>query len=142
MEEKEGATKVSRTVEMSIEEIRKVLDAELVTGGRNPWPSVRMGCGCDLMSDVLSFAKPNTLLLTGLVTPQVIYAAEVADIKVVCFVRGKRPRGELVKLAESKGIVLLTTPYGMFESCGRLYQRGLRGCFEMGEERKLGAGSA
>lgn len=142
MKDTKGARQVWHTVEMSVEEVGKVLDAELVTGVRNPLPSVRMGCGCDLMSDVLSFAKPDTLLLTGLATLQVIYTAEVADIKVVCFVRGKRPQREIVKLAESRGIVLLTTPYGMFESCGRLYQRGLRGCFEMGEERKLGADSA
>jgi hypothetical protein len=51
----------------------------------------------------------------------------MADIKAVVFVRGKYPPPETIALAEEKGIPLLSTSYTMYESCGRLYQAGLRG---------------
>ncbi len=34
----------------------------------------------DLMSDVLAFAGPNSVLLTGLCNPQVVRTVEMADI--------------------------------------------------------------
>ncbi len=82
----------------------------------------------DLMSDVLAFAEPGSVLLTGLCNPQVVRTGEMADIAAIIFVRGKHPPPETVALAKEKGIPLATTPYTMFEACGRLYQAGLRGC--------------
>jgi hypothetical protein len=69
-----------------------------------------MACGSDLMSDVLAFVKPECLLLTGLTNPQVVRTAEMADLGSVCFVRGKKPDEQTVKLAKSKKIPLLMTP--------------------------------
>lgn len=114
---------------MKLKKIKEILNAEVI------WENsleleVKMGCGCDLMSDVLSFIKPDTLLLTGLTNPQVIYTAEVAEIKAICFVRGKKPDKETIELAKSKNIYLLATTLPMFESCGKLYKAGLNGCSE------------
>jgi len=81
-----------------------------------------------LMSDVLAFAEPDSVLLTGLCNPQVVRTVEMADIAAIIFVRGKHPPSETVALAKEKGIPLAITPYTMFEACGRLYQAGLRGC--------------
>jgi hypothetical protein len=50
------------------------------------------------------------------------------------YVRGKPPDREAVALAEEKGIAVLTTRLPMYESCGRLYRRGLRGGSELREE--------
>ena len=115
---------------MTLEEAREILKAEVITGTKNLQMEVKMGCGCDLMSDVLAFIKSESLLLTGLTNTQVIRTAEIADIKAVCFVRGKRPDEETIRLAESKGIPLLLTRLPMFESCGQLYKNGLHGCSE------------
>ncbi len=115
---------------MSLEKIMRILAAEVLTKGERDDVDVVMGCGSDLMSDVLSFAKPGAMLFTGLTTVQVAYTAELADIKVVCFVRGKRPPEETVRLAESKGIILLRTDLPMFEACGKAYEHGLQGCSE------------
>jgi len=82
----------------------------------------------DLMSDVLAFAEPGSVLLTGLCNPQVVRTVEMADIAAIIFVRGKHPPPETVALAKEKGIPLVTTPHTMFEACGRLCQAGLRGC--------------
>lgn len=116
---------------MSIREIVEILDAEvLCTITNESQVSVRMACGADLMSDVLAFIKSETLLFTGLTTPQVVYTAENSGVNVICFVRGKKPQETTVTLAKEKGIILLAAKNGMFECCGKLYQKGIIGCFE------------
>ncbi|NLM10329.1 MAG: hypothetical protein GX213_06070 [Clostridiaceae bacterium] len=88
---------------------------------------IKSACGADLMSDVMAFSKENTMLLTGLVNPQVIRTAEMMDIQAVVFVRGKKPSSEMCELAEEKGIVLLSTDLTMFTACGVLYKAGILG---------------
>jgi hypothetical protein len=114
---------------MMLREIIETLEARVLLNTLGEEVVVERGRASDLMSDVLMLtrATPGALLLTGLTTPQSIYTAEMADCSVVCYVRGKRPGKETLKLAEERHLVLLSTELPMYESCGRLYQRGLRG---------------
>jgi len=41
-------------------------------------------------------------------------------------VRHENVPEELVNLAKSNDLVLITTPLSMFETCGRLYMEGLK----------------
>ncbi|MBU1486818.1 hypothetical protein KKH56_02050 [bacterium] len=116
---------------MKIEEIVEILEAEVLGEIEKPQEEIEIACGADLMSDVLAFVKEDALLLTGLTNPQVVRTAEVAGIKTICFVRGKRPPDETKDLAREKGIHLLSTKLPMYESCGRLYKEGLGGCSEV-----------
>ncbi|MEW5693932.1 MAG: hypothetical protein AB1765_11630 [Candidatus Hydrogenedentota bacterium] len=117
---------------MKIKRVREILDAEVITGEKFLESEVKMACGCDLMSHVLAHVKSdNTLLLTGLTTPQTIYTADAVDIKVICFVRGKKPDKEMIELAAERQMVLLATDLPMYESCGKLYKEGLIGCSEI-----------
>jgi hypothetical protein len=52
------------------------------------------------------------------------------DLGAILFVRGKRPNEATLQLAIENQVPLLTTRYIMFETCGRLYQRGMRACIE------------
>lgn len=115
---------------MTLAEIIEALEAKVLLNPIGNDLVVRRACASDLMSDVLTFATPGAILLTGLTTPQTIYTAEIADIDVICYVRGKRPQGDTLQLAEQKGLAILSTDLPMYESCGRLYLRGLRGCVE------------
>ncbi|MCL5031011.1 MAG: DRTGG domain-containing protein [Bacteroidetes bacterium] len=116
---------------MNLHIVKKILNAEVICGSEFLNRDVKMGCGCDLMSHVLAHIEhKDTLLLTGLTTPQVIYTTDVVDIKAICFVRGKRPDEEVIKLAETYNIVLLGTNLPLFESCGKLYKEGLTGISE------------
>ncbi len=119
---------------MILKEVKEILEAELLVGEGSLDIEVKMACGADLLSDVLAFTKSGSLLLTGLIHPQVIRTAEIAEIKAVCFVRGKRPQPELVELAREKGVPLLCTSLPMYESCGRLYNSGLPGCSQAEEQ--------
>lgn len=115
---------------MTLEDIREILEAEVVAGSHLDATDVEMGCGADLMSDVLAFSRTGALLLTGLTNPQVVRTCEMADIVAICFVRGKRPPRETVELAADSSLPLLATRLPMFEACGRLYRHGLKGCSE------------
>jgi predicted transcriptional regulator len=115
---------------MLLGEISKTLEADFIGDIKSYNKEISMSCGSDLMSDVLAFIKPDSLLLTGLVNPQVIRTAEMAEVAAICFVRGKLPQKETVKLANEKKLPLLTTKLSMYESCGRLYREGLPSCDE------------
>jgi len=82
----------------------------------------------DLMSDVLAFAWPGTLLLTGLTNVQIVRTAQMMDIPAVVFVRGKRPQEEAIALAKSVGMPLFVSSKSMYETCGLLYKVGLSPC--------------
>ena len=116
---------------MTLEDVKRILDCEVILGDNLYNREIKMGCGCDLMSDVLRFIKPNSLLLTGLTHAQTIRTAEIADIKAVCFVRGKKPEKEIIRLAKEKDIYLMATQLPLFESCGKLFREGLPGCSEL-----------
>jgi len=115
---------------MTLEDVREILQAEVLSVSDLEGINVEMGCGADLMSDVLAFVKRGSLLLTGLTNTQVVRTSEMADVVAVCFVRGKRPPEETRRLAASTGLPLLVTRLPMFEACGRLYRNGLKGCSE------------
>ncbi len=121
---------------MKLKDIERILGAEVIAGNEPLDRDIKMACGSDLMSDVLSFVKSESLLLTGLTNPQVVRTAEMADVAAICFVRGKVPDQETIKMAESKNIPLLMTPLPMFESCGRLWTQGLPGCSEYKKKQR------
>ena len=111
---------------MRISEIIKILDAEVLTGAElTDSVEVHSACGSDMMSDVLAYVKDQGLLLTGLVNPQVVRTAEMMDISVICFVRGKKPDETVVSLAKEKNIILLSTRQRLYLACGLLYAAGL-----------------
>lgn len=111
---------------MTINEIQKSVEAELIDGTGRDDVEILSACGADLMSDVMAFVKDQVLLLTGLINVQVIRTAILMDIQAICFVRGKRPNQEMIEMAKENGIVLLSTKLPMFLACGRLYESGVR----------------
>lgn len=115
----------------TIDSIAKALDAELHTSSADTQRSVQSVCASDLMSDVLAFSSPKSILLTGLASPQTVRTAEVADILAICFVFGKKPGDETIKLAEEINIPLLTTRLSLFSASGVLYEMGMTGCPEV-----------
>jgi predicted transcriptional regulator len=119
---------------LKLEEIGTHLECEVVISKRNFNHDFQEVCGADLMSDVLAFATPGSILLTGLRNAQSVVTAHMAEVKAIVYVRGKVPDEAARKLAEQKGIPLLRTRLSMFEACGRLYQKGLRSGADMGKK--------
>ena len=113
---------------MTLEQVREVLDAQFIAGSDLSDIEVTMGCGADLMSDVLAHIKAGSLLLTGLTNPQVVRTAEMSEISAICFVRGKKPPVETIDLARKNRIPLLICGFSMYLACGKLYTAGLLSC--------------
>jgi serine/threonine-protein kinase RsbT len=80
----------------------------------------------DLMSDVLAFGKPSSVLLTGLAAQQAVISAHMAEFRGVVFVRGKRPKDASAKFARDNRLVLLSSDLDMYEACLRV-ARALQG---------------
>jgi hypothetical protein len=110
---------------MKISELVQLVDGKIVTPSVDLSREIKGGCGADLMSDVLASIQPEAVLLTGLCNPQVIRTAQMADVSAVVIVRGKTIPPETIALAERENMPLISTPLGMFELCGKLYQAGL-----------------
>ena len=108
-----------------------MIDAELLTQPSHMERQVLSVCGADLMSDVLAFTKAKTLLLTGLTSIQVVRTAGVVDLAGIVFVRGKKPSPEVIEMANEEDLPLLVTSYPLYETCGKLYRCGLKGCSEL-----------
>lgn len=112
---------------MTIDDVRRILNATVISGQDHMNTEVHNACGSDMMSDVLAFVKDQSVLLTGLVNTQVVRTADMMDMVCIVFVRGKEPNEEIIELANDRGIVLMKTPLRMFPACGLLYEGGLRG---------------
>ena len=111
---------------MKISEIAKILDAPVLTPGKDINREVYTACGSDMMSDVLAYVKDQAVLLTGLNNLQVVRTADMMEMECIVFVRGKNPDAGIVEMAEEKGITVITTDKTMFSACGLLYEGGLR----------------
>jgi predicted transcriptional regulator len=112
---------------MKVRDIVAALEGILLTGEDMLDVDIEAACGADLMSDVMAFVKENVVLLTGLVNPQSIRTADLMDIRVVVFVRGKMPPKDMIAEAQRNGMAVIATKYSMFLACGRLYEAGIRG---------------
>ena len=102
---------------MKIADIKEVLGAKVLEGGDSLDTDVEQVYASDLMSDVLAFGKPNSILFTGLATQQAIISAHMAEFKGVVLIRGKSPRDASGKVARDNELVLLTTELDMFDAC-------------------------
>lgn len=114
-------------MKMKLNEIQKVLQAEVLTGQNHLDIEIESAFGADLMSDVLAFVNQGTLLLTGLANLQVIRTAEMSEIHAIVFVRGKNPTEKMIELAIDNELVLMRTEDIMYVACGKLFQEGLEG---------------
>ncbi|MCD7951478.1 MAG: transcriptional regulator [Synergistaceae bacterium] len=119
---------------MTLQELASLLDAKNIsTSDDLNSIVVNNAYACDLMSDVLAFCTPGSLLLTGLTNVQIVRTAQMLDISAIVFVRGKVPLEETVQLAKDNGIPILLTRYSMFEACGVLYENGMKPSIQIQE---------
>ncbi|NLC55338.1 MAG: hypothetical protein GX774_00690 [Armatimonadetes bacterium] len=105
---------------MQLREVALRLGAEELVRPATPDVEIRSAAAADLLSDILATGKDEFVILTGLVSPQVIRTAQVVGALAIFLVRGKHPTQEMIGLAQAHGIPLYTTPLALFESCVRL----------------------
>lgn len=112
---------------MKIKDVVDIVNADILTDCYEENFEFKYGFASDLMSDVLAYAKGDSLLITGLNNPQVVRTAEMLDICCVLFVRGKKPSKEVIELAKQNSLTVLATNHTMFKTCGLLVMNGMEG---------------
>lgn len=114
---------------MTINDVKSILNCTVFCSDSEDdlEQEIHTACGSDMMSDVLAYVKDQSVLLTGLVNPQVVRTADMMDMLCIVFVRGKVPDDDIMELAKKRGIVLMNTELRMFSACGLLWENGLRG---------------
>jgi anti-sigma regulatory factor (Ser/Thr protein kinase) len=105
---------------VQIRAIKDALDASVIEGEAMLDVVVEDVYASDLMSDVLAFGKPNSILFTGLATQQAVVSAHMAEFKGVVFVRGKKVKDGSSRFARENHLALLSTRYDMYDACVRI----------------------
>jgi len=77
---------------MKLSEIRDVLKAEVLAGEDQLDKTIVGAGGADLMDDVLSAVAEHGVLLTGLMSDEVIRTSKIAGVGQLSLCGGKGPR--------------------------------------------------
>jgi predicted transcriptional regulator len=112
---------------MNLNQIIKLLRCEVLSSQEIPEVEITKCLSSDMMSDVLAFAEPGAILITGLTNSQSVRTADIADATAIIYIRGKRPDEQTMELAEEMDIPIFATELGMFEACGILHEKGIEG---------------
>lgn len=112
---------------MTLDDIRDILQCEVLTEGDDLTVDVQHVVASDGMSEILAFARSRELMITGLTNIQAVRTADIAGVSAIVFCRGKRPDTRVVEFAKKKRIPVLATRMVMFDICAVLYNRGLKG---------------
>ena len=112
---------------MRLSEIKDLLHCEVLAGEEDLSIDVQQVVASDGMSEILAFARSHELMITGLTNIQSIRTADIAGVSAVVYCRGKRPDKKVVDFAQQKKIPVLVTPMVMFDICGILFAKGLKG---------------
>ena len=82
---------------------------------------IRKIVASDLMSDVLVVDEDDLLLLTSLVSDQVLRTAQVVGAVGVVVVNGKVLPDSMLEVARALGVSLLSTPLSKYDACVALH---------------------
>ncbi len=112
---------------MKLEEIKNILFCQVLTHESDLSIEVDTVVASDGMSEILAFHCPGALMITGLTNIQSVRTADIADVRAIVYIRGKRVNEKAIDLARQKKIPILATKLGMFDVCGILREHGMKG---------------
>ncbi len=112
---------------MKLGEIKDVLQCQVLSDEDDLSTEVETVVASDGMSEILAFARPGALMITGLTNIQSVRTADIANVRAIVYIRGKRPNETAINLARESNIPVLATGLGMFDVCGILRELGLKG---------------
>ena len=107
-------------------EIKKLLQAEILSERDCSNIDVQIVHASDLISGVLASCSQRALWITGLLDHQTINTAVLFCLTGVIFVENRRPPSSIIQAANEDEIPVMVTPLSMFEVCGLLYSKGLK----------------
>jgi len=111
---------------MKLSQVQEILEAEVLCGNDLLHKDVRSCFACDLISEMLLYVTPDTLVITSLTNIHIVHTAQVMDVVGVVFVGGKKPDDSVIMNSKISNIPLFTTKHPTFECCGRLFLNNLK----------------
>ncbi len=112
---------------MIVRDIVEILNGEVLAGEDKLEQEVEYLGASDMMSDILALSKPGMMVLTGHTSPQAVRTGIVTQLLGLIVVRGKNLPEQTYEMAKTNNFLLIRTEFGMFSSCGKLYEKGFRG---------------
>ncbi len=107
---------------VKLEELARNMGARVLTPGPAEGVAITRIYAGDRVSDLLTEASSQTLLITNLANLQMVRVAELMEVPGICFVDDIQPDPEIVELATANRTLLMVSPAGVFETCGLIYQ--------------------
>ena len=80
----------------------------------------------DMVSDIITGARANNVLVTLQTHKSLIAAANLVDVAAVVFARGRRPSEDTVQLARNAGIALFVTDADTWSFAVKLNEIGIK----------------
>jgi hypothetical protein len=80
----------------------------------------------DMVSDIITGPKANSILITLQTNKSIIAAANLVDVAAIIFARNKKPEEDVVALAAKAGIGLFVTDLDTWSFAMKLAEFGLR----------------
>jgi hypothetical protein len=80
----------------------------------------------DMVSDIITGAKVNNLLLTLQTHKSLIAAANLVDVAAVVFVKGRTPTQDVIELAAKAGIGLFVSQDDAWSMALKLFNLGIK----------------
>ena len=80
----------------------------------------------DMVSDIITGAMANGILVTLQTHKSLIAAANLVDVAAVVFVRGKKPADDVIQLAQKAGIGLFITSMDTWTFAKKLIGVGIQ----------------
>ena len=80
----------------------------------------------DMVSDIITGAKANNILVTLQTHKSLIAAANLVDVAAVVFARGRTPSEDTVQLARNAGIALFVTDADTWSFAVKLNEIGIQ----------------
>jgi predicted transcriptional regulator len=78
----------------------------------------------DMVSDIITGAKPNSVLVTLQTHKSLIAAANLANVAMIVIVKGRQPADDVVELATKVGIGVFTSEMDTWGFAKRLVELG------------------
>jgi hypothetical protein len=107
---------------MKLDDLAKAISAEVLTQGRGVTVEEDQVYAGDRISDLLNAAGENVLLISNLASGHLLRVAELMDVPGICLVGRQHPDAAMLQTAKEHGTLLMVSPVGLFETCGRVYR--------------------
>lgn len=112
---------------MDLQTILDYLDLTLLTEERNfSHLTIDSGYMSDLLSCVMTGAKPNSVWVTLIANINIVAVASLLEISAIIITENAQPNQETIERANMEGIVLLSTNASNYTVSGHLWELGIK----------------